>query len=346
MTPDLLVPRPGNPQAFNRYSYAGNNPVTYLEDGNGWFIPFIIAAIKGAAIGATVGAATAAITGGDVGKGALFGAIGGAAFAGLSSGFSSLAKFALLGTTNVSLIGNAAGAVNILGSAIAGAGAGASVAGAAGSDIGLGALAGTAGAVAGFLGSYNLAPSAGHVFGSVAAAAVTKEDLDRAAYLGFLDSSVATTIEFMIPQPTIGEQGVPEGGDLIFYKGGIDPSGLFLSYLQGAPIAHDAIAINSKYQVDSHVKGGVNIRDIDFGRQGRLVKWAGTGNKKFVDLAVQYGKTNAFQYWLGPGREVCSTFCGRVAGESGLSLPGFSPSSQYNNLQGVQSYNTYGIQVR
>jgi hypothetical protein len=152
LTPDTIVPRPGNPQAFNRYSYAGNNPISYLEDGNGWFIPFIIAAIKGAAIGAAVGAATAAITGGDIGQGALFGAVGGAAFAGVSSGFSSLAKFAMTGTTNVSPIGNTATTLNIISGTIGGAAAGASVAGAAGGDVGLGALAGTAGAVAGFLG--------------------------------------------------------------------------------------------------------------------------------------------------------------------------------------------------
>lgn len=344
ITPDTVVPYPSNPQAFNRYTYAGNNPVSYLEDGNGWFIPFIIAAIKGAAIGAAVGAATAAVTGGDIGKGALFGAIGGAAFAGVASGVTSLAKFALTGTTNVSLIGNTATTLSIISGTVGGAAAGAGVAGAAGGDIGLGALAGTAGAVAGFLGSYNLAPSAGHVLGSVAAAAVTREDLGRAAYLGFLDSSVSTTIEFMIPQPTIGQQGTPEGGDLIFYKGGLDPSGLFLSYLQGAPISHVATAINGKYQVDSHINGGVNIRGIDFGRQGRIVKWAGTGNKGFIDLAVQYGKTNAFKYWLGPGREVCSTFCGRVATETGLSIPGFSPASQYYNIQNIPSFSAYGVQ--
>lgn len=344
LTSDLVVPRPGNPQAFNRYSYASNNPVTYLEDGNGWFIPFIFAAIKGAAVGAAVGAATAGITGGDIGNGALFGAIGGGAFSGLSSVFSSGAKFAMTGTSNVSLVGKTATAFNILGTAVSGAGAGASMAAINGSDIGLGALAGLAGSMAGYFGAHHLAPSAGHIFGNLASAAVNGNDLDRAAYLGFLDSSVGTTIEYMIPQPTIGSQGTPEGGDLIFYKAGLDPGGLFLSFLQGKPISHVAVAQNATRQIDSHVDGGVNIRDIDFGRQGRLVKWAGAGNKKFVDLAVQYGKVNAFQYGLGPGREVCSTFCGRVATETGLSIPGFSPSSQFHNLQNIPYFGVYGVQ--
>ena len=345
ITADTIVPYVNNPQALNRYTYAGNNPVNYLEDGNAWFIPFIIAAVKGAAIGATVGAATAAITGGDIGKGAMFGAIGGAAFGALSFGVTSFAKFAMTGTTNISLIGNAATTVNILGASVAGAGAGAAVSGAAGGDAGMGALAGLAGGLAGFAGSYYLAPSAGYVLGNVAAAAVTREDLERAAVRGFIDSSVVATIQLMIPEPTIGEQGTPEGGDMIFYRGGglMDPAGLFLTYLQGHPVGHNAIAKSATEQIDSHVRsGGVKIRPIDFRRQGRIVKWAGTGNKKFVDMAVQYGKSNAIKYWLGPGREVCSTFCGRVAGEAGLSLQGVSPASQYHNIQGL-TYETYGV---
>ncbi len=36
ITSDTIVPYPNNPQALNRYSYAGNNPVSHLEDGHGW----------------------------------------------------------------------------------------------------------------------------------------------------------------------------------------------------------------------------------------------------------------------------------------------------------------------
>jgi hypothetical protein len=36
ITADTIVPYPNNPQALNRYSYAGNNPVSHLEDGHGW----------------------------------------------------------------------------------------------------------------------------------------------------------------------------------------------------------------------------------------------------------------------------------------------------------------------
>lgn len=49
---DLLVQAPGNPQTFNRYTYANNNPVNLVDpSGHGWFKKFI-----GKIVGAVVGA--------------------------------------------------------------------------------------------------------------------------------------------------------------------------------------------------------------------------------------------------------------------------------------------------
>ncbi len=31
ISPDPIVPQPGNPQAFNRYSYSANNPLRYVD---------------------------------------------------------------------------------------------------------------------------------------------------------------------------------------------------------------------------------------------------------------------------------------------------------------------------
>ena len=37
--PDTLVPNPGDPQSLNRYSYAGNNPLRYVDPSGHWYGP-------------------------------------------------------------------------------------------------------------------------------------------------------------------------------------------------------------------------------------------------------------------------------------------------------------------
>ena len=81
ITADSIIQSPYDPQSFNRYAYARNNPVKYI-DPTGNFFHIIIGAIFGAIIGSAVSAAT----GGDIGKGAITGAIGGALF-GFVGGF-------------------------------------------------------------------------------------------------------------------------------------------------------------------------------------------------------------------------------------------------------------------
>ena len=112
ISPDSVVQAPGDPQTLNRYSYARNNPLIYVDpSGNVFGIDDIILAISvilvnsigvtaGAtayavatcityvgivASGAALGAATSAITGGDVGLGALTGAISAGLFYGAGS---------------------------------------------------------------------------------------------------------------------------------------------------------------------------------------------------------------------------------------------------------------------
>lgn len=80
--PDALVPDIYDPQQFNRYSYAQNNPQKYIDaDGN---IPLVLAAaLGGAIIGAGVSIIKQVATSGkvtswsDVGKSAVVGAVGG-----------------------------------------------------------------------------------------------------------------------------------------------------------------------------------------------------------------------------------------------------------------------------
>jgi RHS repeat-associated protein len=74
ITADTMVPHVKNPQAFNRYSYAGNNPVRHLEDGHFWWVAPLI--------GAILGGASAAVNDQPVWQGAIMGAVGGALVAG------------------------------------------------------------------------------------------------------------------------------------------------------------------------------------------------------------------------------------------------------------------------
>lgn len=82
MRPDNFVTYPDNSQSYNRYSYAMNNPLSYVDpDGNN---PILI----GMAVGALSGAITSLVTGAHFGQsvlnGAMFGFIGGGLTGGLN----------------------------------------------------------------------------------------------------------------------------------------------------------------------------------------------------------------------------------------------------------------------
>ncbi len=181
ITPDSIVQSPGgNPQTFNRYSYAGNNPVNNIDpSGHSWFSKFWKAAVTaivgtvliiasagtlapvvgtywagvatGAMVGATIGGTFAAATGGNIGMGLLTGAVGGGLFAGLAPGLGAFSDGIFRGIS----LGGAAGpltsgmsmASNFTAGFLGGAVSGAAIAGVNGTDVGNGALMG--GAIAG-----------------------------------------------------------------------------------------------------------------------------------------------------------------------------------------------------
>lgn len=163
ISPDSIVQAPDDPQTLNRYSYARNNPLIYVDPSGEFFAEIILAisslvaaivpstagitaytvaaTITYAAVGAALGAATSAITGGNIGLGALTGAISGFIFYGagsIATGISGAlnATSGSLGQVAITAgVHTAAGAVSGgINSAITG------------SDIGLGMLTGAVGA--------------------------------------------------------------------------------------------------------------------------------------------------------------------------------------------------------
>ena len=126
---------PGDPQSLNRYAYARNNPLAFIDPTGHFF--WLIGVIIGAIIGATI----AAITGGNILLGALTGGITGG-FLGAASAIVAAADLTGVAAAGVyAASGLSAGAIN---------------AAICGSNIGMGALMGGAFATAAYFMPGNL----------------------------------------------------------------------------------------------------------------------------------------------------------------------------------------------
>jgi RHS repeat-associated protein len=144
ISPDRLVPDPGDSQALNRYTYCLNNPLIYTDPSGEIFgIDDLLAVVIGAAIGSVIGGATSAVTGGNIWQGMAMGAITGA-FMGAAAPLT-YAGDALLGVESF-LMHDIVQATVYTGM---GAASGATNAAISGGNVGIGALSGGAFSFAG-----------------------------------------------------------------------------------------------------------------------------------------------------------------------------------------------------
>ena len=141
ITADTIVQAPYDPQSLNRYAYARNNPIKYVDPNGRWFWIAII-------IGAILGGVSSAVSGEPVWKGMLMGALGGA------------------------LVGAGAAGFGFWGAVAGGMFAGAGNAAVNGGNIGFGALVGGLGAGLGYgLGSWASNWNSGSFWGELGGAA-------------------------------------------------------------------------------------------------------------------------------------------------------------------------------
>jgi len=141
ITADTIVQAPYDPQSLNRYAYARNNAIKYIDPNGRWFWVAII-------VGAILGGVTAAVNDQPIWKGILMGALGGM------------------------LVGAGAAGFGFWGAVAAGMFAGAANSAAFGGNIGFGALCGGIGAGLGYgLGSWASGWENGSFWGELGGAA-------------------------------------------------------------------------------------------------------------------------------------------------------------------------------
>ncbi|MBI4356238.1 MAG: hypothetical protein HY597_07340 [Candidatus Omnitrophica bacterium] len=345
--PDTVVQAPADPQTLNRYSYARNNPVRYVDPTGYSFwskffgsIAAIFFSVVTAGLGSLLSAAISAAAFGafDAGISAYqagagwngafkAGAIGAAAgFAGsLAGGFTS--NF-VGGLTN-SFAGDAFGSLAF------GATSGAVGAGLSGGSVGRGTLAGAAASITAFT-LAPLGPNAMFLASSAVGAAIRGEDPVEALKEGAgggLGYTVATTAYVHATASRVPASGQIDAqpGDRLYYTPD-SPIGLFVVLLEGGPFSHVNVYLGDGKVADNSLGTNTQERQLSkfAGRPYVLAPALGMPQQSLSALTGDLAKTHPRYNPIPTSLWVCSTCTSTMYGQAGLTgLSGIGPNAQY-----------------
>lgn len=333
ITPDIFIQNPFDPQSLNRYTYARNNPVFYVDPtGHFWFFAFVAAIFKAASayaiahpiiasavMGGFLGGVNSAISGTNVLQGMGIGILSGVIGGGVG-----------LGVGNFLKEGLGSFWAGMAGAGLGGATAGAAASGVLGGDVGLGALAGLAGGIISFSGARVWSLGADAVAGGVSSV-IQGGEFGEGAKFGAIDNAIITATELLMPMEKLANQEV-KPGDLAFMKPD-SALGYLISFFEGGAFSHVKLAIDNEHFMSATPQKGVNVFKIkDYSdRQTRILKNF-RGDQRVINAAKNLSVSKLpYNYVILERGKVCSTSCGNaISVGTGISWTGIGPNSQYN----------------